>query len=59
MSGITRASSSASPGLSSRRRDCRSAAPPFLFSRRFNMDGEGGVSKMTVEWPALGWSSGR
>ena len=31
-----------------RRRDCHSAAPPSPFSRRFNVDGEGGVSKMTV-----------
>ena len=32
----------------SRRRDCHSAGPPSHFSRCFNRDGEGDVSKMTV-----------
>ena len=36
-------------GSDSRRRGfCHSAAPPSPFSRRFNRDGGGGVSKMTV-----------
>ena len=34
--------------LRRRREFCHSAAPPSAISRRFNMDGEGGVSKMTA-----------
>ena len=34
-------------GVFSRRRDCRSAAPPSTFSRRFNMDVRESVSRMT------------
>ena len=32
-------------GLTSRRRDCHSAAPPSIFTRCFNMGGEGGSVK--------------
>ena len=36
------------PPPSRRREFCHSDAPPSPFGRRYNMDGEGGVSKMAV-----------
>ena len=39
--------------VSSRRRDCHSAAPPSTFGRCFNVDGEGMTVKMTVSPTAM------